>query len=171
MPLGHADIEDYEILPECLKELRVSEKRSVHSLLVSGTAEHSIGTLVEIQNFSSFSRLTNILTYALKFCSNLRRKTGPTSFNSVERFAETLLIREAQVSLKTHNNFPVWEKQLSTFADNKGVLRFHERIENALNLPYSANHPAIIPGDHYLTTLYVRRAHARVLHNGTRETR
>ena len=174
VPLGHADIEEIsgsEILPECLKELRVSEKRSVHGLLVSGTAEHSISTIVEIQNFSSFSRLTNVLTYVLKFCSNLRRKTGPTSFDGNERkFAETLLIREAQVSLKTHKNFPVWEKQLSIFADNDGVLRCRGRIENALNLPYSAKHPAILPGDHHLTTLYVRRAHARVLHNGTRET-
>ena len=58
VPLGHADIEelsDSEILAEYLKELWVSEKRSVYSVLVSGTAKHSIGTLVEIQNFSSFS--------------------------------------------------------------------------------------------------------------------
>ena len=95
VPLGRADIEepsDAEILPECLKELRVSEKRSLHGLLVSGTAEHSIGNLIEIQNFSSFSRLTNVLTYVLKFCSNLRRRTGPTAFDGNKRkFAETLL--------------------------------------------------------------------------------
>ena len=68
LPLGHADIEepsDAEILPECLKELRVSEKRSIHGLLVNGTAEPSIGNLVKFQNFSSFSRLINVLTFVL----------------------------------------------------------------------------------------------------------
>ena len=119
-----------EILPECLKELRVSERRSVHGLLVSGTAEHSIGNLLEMHNFSSFSRFTNVLTYVLKFCSNLRR-TGPTTFDGNERkFAE------AQVSLKTHKNFSV-----SIFADTNRILRYQGRIENTLDLPYSAKHP------------------------------
>ena len=174
LPLGHADNEepsDAEILPECLKELRVSEKRSVHGLLVNGTAKPSIGNLVEFQNFSRFSRLINVLTYVLRFCSNLRRKTGTTTFDGSERkFAETLLIREAQISLKAHKNFPVWERQLSIFVDNDGLLRCRGRIENDLDLPYSAKHLAILPGDHHLTTLYVRQAHARVLHNGIKET-
>ena len=105
-----------------------------------------------------------------KFCSDLRRRTGPTTFDDNERkFAATLLIREAQVSLRTHKKYPVWERQLSIFADNDGILRCRGRIENTLYLPYSAKHPAILPGDHHLTTLYFRRAHARVLHNGTRE--
>ena len=150
----------------------MSEKQSVHGLLVNGTAEPSIGNLIEFQNFSSFSRLINALTYMLRFCSNLQRKTGPTTFDGNERkFVETLLIREAQISLKAHKNFPVWERQLSIFVDNDGLLRCRSRIENALDLPYSAKHLAILPGDHHLTTLYVRRAHARVFHNGTKETR
>ena len=107
----------------------------------------------------------------LKFCSILQRKTSPTAFDGNERkFAELLLIRDAQVSLKAHKNFPVWEKQLSLFSGDDGVLRCRGRIDNALDLPYSTKHPVILPGDHHLTTLYVRRAHARVLHNGTKET-
>ena len=63
----------------------------------------------------------------------------------------------------------MWEKQLSLFADNDGILRCRGRIDNALNLPYLTKHPVILPGDHHLKTLYVCRAHDRVLHNGTKE--
>ena len=44
------------------------------------------------------------------------------------------------------------------------------RIDNALSLPYSAKHPIILPSNSHLTTLYVCRLHARVLHNGVKET-
>ena len=117
VPLGSADIEEQyttEILPECLEELQTSEKRSVYGLLVSGAADYGIGNLVKIKNFSNFSRLINVLTNVLKFRSILQRKAGPTDFDGNERkFAEILLIREAQVSLKAYKNFSVWEKQLS----------------------------------------------------------
>lgn len=160
VPLGHAGMEEQteaELPSECLEELRASEKRSVCGLLVSGTAECGIGKLIKIQNFSNFSRLINVLTRVLKFCSILRRKTSPTAFDGNERkFAELLLIRDAQVSLKAHKNLPVWEKQFSLFSGDDGVLRCRGRIDNALDLPYSTKHPVILPGDHHLTTLYVR---------------
>ena len=89
-------------------------------------------------NFSSFSWLINVFTHVLKFCSILRRKTCPTAFNGNERkFVEILLIKEAHVSLRVHKNFPVWEKQLSLFADSDGILWCWGRIDDALDLPYS----------------------------------
>lgn len=38
------------------------------------------------------------------------------------------------------------------------------------NISLSAKHPILLPRDHYLTSLIVRRAHERVFHNGTKET-
>ena len=37
-------------------------------------------------------------------------------------------------------------------------------------MPYGAKHPILLPRQHYLTTLVVRQAHSRVLHNGVKET-
>ena len=92
------------------------------------------------------------------------------SFSGKERqYAELLLIRDAQASLKCHKNFTTWKRQFSFF-DDDGVLRCQGRIDNALSLPYSAKHPIILPSNSHLTTLYVRCAHARVLHNGVKET-
>ena len=132
---------------------------------------NGVGRLIEIQNFSSFGRLVNVLTRVLEFCSMLRRKKSPTAFDGIEwSFVENLLINDAQVSLKTHEKFSKWEKQLFLFSDDNGILRCRGRIDNASNLPYSTKYAVILPGDHHLTALYVRRAHARVLHNGVKET-
>lgn len=160
---------DADVPPECLEELRPSEKRVIHGLLASEVV--GIRSLVEVKDFSSLSRLVNTVTLVLKFCSLLRQKTSSTAtFHGDERrFAESLLIREAHNSLKSHKNFLMWEKQLSIFTDDDGILRCCGRISNAPSLPYSTKHPVILPGGDNLTTLYVRRAHARVLHNGVRK--
>ena len=157
--------------PECLKELRANEKRAVHGLLTSETDTCNLENLVNVRDFSNLDRLINILTYVMRFCSKSRRKTGSTTFMGRERkFAELLLIKNAQVSVKSHKNYPIWKKQLMLFEDDSGILRCRGRIENAANLPYSTKHPILLPSNHPLTTLYVHQAHARVLHNGVKET-
>lgn len=163
------DQSDAEVPPECLNELRASEKQAVHGLLANEAI--GVGNLIEIRNFSNLSLLVNVLTYVLKFCSVLRRKTSPTAFDGSERkIAESIPINEAQASLKKHKNFSMWEKQLFLFEDDGGILRCRGRIGNASNLSYSTKYPVILPGDHHLTTLYVLQAHARVFHNGVKET-
>ena len=174
VPFQHDVIEDQSdanIPLECLEDLRANEKRSVHGLLTHEVDGNGVGRLIEIQKFNSFGRLVNVLTRVLEFCSMLHRKKSPTAFDSIERsFVENLLIKDAQVSLKTHENFSKWEKQLFLFSDDNGILRYRGRIDNASNLPYLTKYPVILPGDHHLTALYVRRAHARVLHDGVKET-
>ena len=43
-------------------------------------------------------------------------------------------------------------------------------MEDNADIPYQTRHPILLPRDHYLTTLIVRRAHQRVLHNGVKDT-
>ena len=131
------DSPEVPLAQDVVKGQADTEKQSCHILLISKEARQGLGNLVEIQNFSSFSRLVNTLTCV--FCSILQRRPAPTD---ERKYAELLLIKEAQFCLKTDKNFPMW-----------GILN-----------------PVILPGDHHLTTLYIRRAHARVLHNGVKET-
>ena len=37
-------------------------------------------------------------------------------------------------------------------------------------IPYDVRHTILLPPQHHLATLIVRRAHLRVLHNGVKET-
>ena len=170
--IGTEDSTDTEDLPpECLEELRASEKKAVHGLLVNETDNSDLENLVKVQDFSSLDRLIRVLTYVMRFCSNARRKTGSTTFSGSERkFAELFLIKNAQISVKGHKNYPMWKKQLMLFEDDSGILRCRGRIDNAASLPYSTKYPILLPSNHPLTTLYIHQAHARVLHNGVKET-
>ena len=88
----------------------------------------------------------------------------------MRNFAELLLIKEAQASLKKHKYFAMWKKQMRVFTDENGILRCQGRIDIVLSLPYATKHPVLLPNDHCLTALYIKRAHARVLHNGVKDT-
>ena len=59
---------------------------------------------------------------------------------------------------------------MSVFTDENGILRCQGRIDNVLSIPYSTKHPVLLPNDHCLTALYIKRAHARILHNGIKDT-
>ena len=164
---SEAEIDPDELHSECLVELRATEK-AVHNLLTSKMEAHDIENIVRSQDFSKLQRLINVLTYVLKFCSKTRKSTS--FVGSERRFAETLLIKGAESFLRSHRNYPLWKKQFMLFEDNDGIVRCRGRISFADNLSYSTKHPILLPSDHPLTTLYIRQAHERVLHNGTRET-
>ena len=92
---------------------------------------------------SNLAHLLSVLTYVLKFCSILQ-KTITAAFKDIEgKNARLLLIRSAQVhvTLKSHRNFAVWERQLSLFTNISGILRCQGRIGNVLNLSYSTKYP------------------------------
>ena len=48
-------------------------------------------------------------------------------------------------------------------------LEMRGRLSNA-DISFEASHPVLLPRGHHLTTLVVRRAHQRVLHNGEKDT-
>ena len=72
--------------------------------------------------------------------------------------------------MKSHKNYPMWKQQLILFEDDSRSLRCWGRIDSAVNLPYSAKHPVLLPSNHRLTILYIIQAYARVLHNRMKET-
>ena len=88
--------------------------------------------------------------------------------NHIQR-AELLWIQAAQVKLLQDPHFEKLKGQFGLFLDENGVWRIGGRLSKA-ELPYSVKHPILLPRQHHLTTLVVRRAHSRVLHNGVKET-
>ena len=55
------------------------------------------------------------------------------------------------------------------YEDSSGVLRCKGRIANA-DVPHETKFPALLPKNHYLSTLLVRDAHERVNHNRVEAT-
>ena len=80
--------------------------------------------------------------------------------------AEIFWIKVAQKKLEKDSYL---QKQFDLFLDEEEIWRCGGRLSNA-DLPYQTKHPILLPRDHYLTTLIVRRAHQRVLHNGVKDT-
>lgn len=54
---------------------------------------------------------------------------------------------------------------LIPFLDSDGVIRVDGRLTYA-KLPYSQNHPILLPAKHELTTLIIEHYHKRQLHPG-----
>ena len=78
--------------------------------------------------------------------------------------AETSWIKEVQKELAASRNFGTWKRQFGLFTDVEGLWRCGGRLSNA-EIPYSMEHPILLPKDHYFITLVVLRAHKRVSHN------
>ncbi|XP_026464229.1 uncharacterized protein LOC113366789 [Ctenocephalides felis] len=60
-------------------------------------------------------------------------------------------------------------KPLNPFIDGEGLLRVGGRLEYA-NISYEQKHPIILPKSHYVTELFLRGEHERLLHAGTQTT-
>ena len=111
--------------PDCVAEFRASDRPPTVGLLARDA--WGITNIVKIANFSKLSRLLGVVTRVLTFCSNLKNRVypdRPTKLDGNERkMAETLLIKNAQGSLRENKKFSQWEKQLRVFTDQDGVMR------------------------------------------------
>ena len=82
---------------------------------------------------------------------------------------EILWLHESQRSLVEEGKFEMWKKQFGLHVDENGLLRCKGRLGNA-DLPVPTRHPVLLCKKHPLTSLIVREAHERVMHNGVKET-
>lgn len=67
-----------------------------------------------------------------------------------------------------HQSFNTWKSQLGLFQDPDGLWRCEGRLHHA-RIPYITKFPVLLPSNHYLTRLFVLKAHTRVFHNGVKE--
>ena len=84
------------------------------------------------------------------------------------RYAESALIKDAQVSLRNKKDFQHLIKQLG-LVDRDGILKCKGRLSNS-DLEEAAREPIILPKEHWLTELIISACHKRVHHCGLRAT-
>lgn len=165
----------FEMPAECSIELRARDRPMV--LRVDATKDNTnVEELIDCQRYSSLQKLLSITGRVLEFVHRLRMKprhtveedTASAELNPNQR-AELLWIRAAQVQLLQDPHFEKLKGQFGLFVDEEGVWRCGGRLSKA-EIPYGVKHPILLPRQHHLTTLVVRRAHLRVLHNGVKET-
>ena len=114
----------------------------------------------------------------LRFVKNLKIKTkllkeGTVYLGDVTAeelgIAEVKWFRSVQKELKSQANYSQLERDFGLYKDSSGVLRCNGGIANA-DVPQETKFPALLPRNHYLSTLLVRDAHERVHHNRVEAT-
>ena len=118
---------------------------------------------LNLQKFSSVTRLWGVTALALKFVNKLKMKTnqhGPINANEME-LAEILWTKYVQrqqyskvvnsIRKSKSNNL---QRQLGIYIDIHGILRCHGRLENA-ELCENTKHPILLPNGHVYTDFLI----------------
>lgn len=131
---------------------------------------------INIENYSSASKLKRIFAYVYRFIHNCQNKNiksnGPLKENEIkqslsylvkvaqsESFAKEINLIKSNKRLTSTNLL-----QLSPYISD-GVLRVGGRLNNT-NFDFEKKHPALLSGKHHLTKLLMRAEHLRLLHAG-----
>ena len=153
-----------EKIDECLIERK--EGNMVINLLVS-EENGRISNAVDIQRFSSLSRLYRVTMYLLKFVKFARKES--VSDQELLSEAERLWLLDCQVLVVSNPKYQLWKSQFGLFIDDAGLIRCRGRLGNA-DLPYDMKYPVLLDSGHPLCKLIVIHCHETVKHNGVNQT-
>ena len=139
--------------------------------------------LIPVNRFSSYTKLTRVTAWVLRFISNCRirktnlqasRVTYPLTVQEIIKaenywlsysqkccFASEIAALTSKVSLPSNSPLLC----LHPLLDSNGILRLTGREQNS-KLSYSAMHPVILYGKHPITKLIIQAEHLRLLHAG-----
>ncbi len=179
--LCHAGIDlgedDGQIPEDCLLEMKCRSHKQGHSLLVASTEPRlQLSAIIKCEQFSNFRRLLRVTAYVLKFVHLLKQQIQMderplnVELNAADLTeTETLWVKCVQHALAEDKRFEEWKRQFRLFVGDDGLYRCKGRLGNA-NLPYPTKFPALLCRQHHVTSLIVKDAHERVMHNGVKET-
>lgn len=130
-----------------------------------------------LAQYHSWTKLTRVTAYVLKFIHNLRTKkrTGPKLTTDELLAAECFWIKHSQqvnfakeiaaCTQKTPINKDSPLSKLTPFIDENGLMRASGRIKRS-GMPYDVNHPIILTGKCTIVQLLAHSAHKTMLHGG-----
>ncbi|XP_073979987.1 uncharacterized protein [Rhodnius prolixus] len=152
-------------------EPEIEERRK---LVNAKLATNDPFTLAE--RYSSWNKLLRITALCQRFISNCKnpqtKQIGHLQANDLEK-AELSWIRYIQAlsfesdikKLKNKLEVSNLLKSLCPFIDSDGLLRVGGRLKHA-NLDPDHKYPLLLPEDHYITRLILKRIHIKTLHGG-----
>ena len=163
-----------EPTPESQVEIKAS--RRVNTLLAAEKKRCSIASIIDVNAYSSCTKLFRVTACVYRFARNLKLKVkkvknlafGNLTDTEVDE-AENLWVKEAQSSLTDQKNFKQIGRDLRLYSDEDGVIRRRVRIPETV-MEYKEKHPAFLPRGHHLTNLVSEQCHKRIHHGGVRET-
>ena len=158
--------------PDASEELKSTRPKQVAALLAVSAPKHcqTIGSIVDVDRFSSVTRTLRVTALVLKFVERLRKRVKSMLLTAEDmQRAKILWLLDVQRTLAADPKFDDWCREFGVFADEDGILRCGGRLQMA-DIPSSQKHPIILHHSHGFTKLLVLLSHYKVQHNGVKDT-
>ncbi|XP_028416832.1 uncharacterized protein LOC114541039 [Dendronephthya gigantea] len=150
----------------------------------TGVTHDNPQALLDPSRFSSWNKLIRVTCWILRFIRNCRRSPQERQLGSItvsERYdAKDVWIKTAQIEHFSseirglQSKTPISRQSriltLTPFLDGNGLLRAGGRLSKA-PIPYSTQHPVILPQKHDVTRLIITYFHERLYHEGNEHVR
>ena len=162
----------------------VEEERKSATLIVQVERQNSPERGIDLEKFSNLEKLFRVTAWVLRSIQNLRtgkededKQFGELTVHELvesERIwikeveSERIWIKEAQAKLRAEEKYAQFSVSLR-LKEEEGILRCQGRLKNS-NLEFDKRYPIILPKDHRLTELIVRKCHEDVHHSCMRAT-
>ena len=165
-----------------------------HSLVTTRSEGQSVdlSQVIDIERYSSVTRLFRVTTYVLRFIRNAKKNTLGGQAHKIPRElrtkelnaqelnqAETQWIKTVQkASFAKELDFlegqrgtfpPVYVTQLGLFLDDQGIIRCKGRANNA-PLSQPSKNSVLLPSKHHLARLIIQDVHSKIKHSGIKDT-
>ncbi|XP_048580427.1 uncharacterized protein LOC116614572 [Nematostella vectensis] len=144
------------------------------TVALTNVTKQSVASVVDIERYSSLTRLLRVTAWVGRFVNNLRLGlkgetivTGALTIDELTS-AELLWVKAAQSELRSAKHYKDLVKDLGV-QECDGVLRCAGRLGNS-QLENDTKNPILLPRGHKFTRLVMDSCHARVCHSGVRAT-
>ena len=179
---------------DALQEVVKKHVSVTHSLVTADSEDQSVNLsqVIDIEQYSSVTRLLHITAYVLQFIRNAKKRVsdratrkGPREplrkeLNAQElNQAEILWLKTVQkVSLAKELEFlqsqrktirPVCVTQFGLFLDHQQIIKCKGRVGNA-PLSQESKNPILLPSKHRLANLIIQDVHSKIKHSGIKDT-
>ena len=132
--------------------------------------------LVNISNFSSFTKLIGVVTKFFSAVFKFKRSSSDPVEAATNYLMKTMQGEAFPLELSflkdrnSSSEVPSLVKQFNLFLDEHGVIRSKGRIDKNVELKYDVVNPILVPKQHHLTKLLIYYAHCKCMHMGLQST-
>ena len=151
--------------------------------LVQLKVESQSVSLFPVQRWGALSKALRVCAFVLRFCRNLKARSGKFQCSSRSGELVTEELSEAHKRLMIDTQVQYYGKEITElkngrqvhrqssifkmkpFLDENGLMRMSGRLNLSCNLSYNEKHPIILPKGH-LSLLIVRDEHVNLKHGG-----
>ena len=159
--------------------LEFSTNSEVNVMITNLVNENSIEKIIDLENYNDVLKLFRVTAYVLLFIHNCKRRKRELNVEPMNtkfylsakylKLAREMWIRTNQEYLLQSKEITDLRKTFMTFADEKGIFRLRSRISNSKE-SYDVKNPIMLDRSHRLTELLILYFHAKVYHNGVKQT-